>query len=210
MFSTPRAARITDSERDAALRRLYATQPVDVHSDDARLVIESFYGLMRRLASRWHAIPVLRDDLMSAGQFGLLRCIMSYRAGAGSSFVGYAATCMNNAMLDVVRTHQRKNGRTVSRENLEVEGEVSTFEPHDPLAMHEEDLDRSEQCARLLSILEEHEREILCRYHGVGTPPQTFREIADETGLSVGQVTRVVSRSLETIRTRFRLALESA
>lgn len=147
--------------------------------------------LMRRLATQYGNLPGMdTEDLLQEGLLALLTAIRAYQASLGA-FYAFAASCIRNRMLSVVR-------RTLSDGNAQVaqpdelldaiadEGQV------DPATLVVEQEEAQRLYCRLQKRLSTLEYRVLTA-HLAG---KSYKEIADE--LSVTEKT--VDNALQRIR----------
>ena len=149
------------------------------------------------------------DDLISAGSLGLIKAINTYQTGHGTQFSTYAARCIENEILMLLRVN-KKHKNTVSIEealcNDGEENELSlldlSFEPENDL---NDEVNKVMLCEALTEILKKYlsprENQILSMRYGLNdTPALTQREVAKHLGISRSYISRIEKKALETLR----------
>lgn len=184
------------------LRTLHANPPVDLHSDEVAHLIECSGGFVRSVVDRWAGYPELQDDLVSVARMGVLNAIRTYKPDRGIAYSTYVVRCIRNNVLDVVRSHLRKNARMSFMPGHELE-RTSILSFAGGGSANEQDGERVEQqelCDRLLRELPSRCRELVCRVHGIGVPQQTKRQVAKALGLSPAQVARIYENAIAVLK----------
>lgn len=158
---------------------------------------------MRSLARRYAHHGEQLDDLAQVGAVGLIKAIDRYEPGRGSSLTAYAVP----TILGEIRRHLRDRSQTIRVPRAE--WELGSFVRSVPLepdsstacdAAAEHRLELGEDRALLaasLPVLSGRELEIL-RLRFAGGLSQ--RLIAERVGLSQVHVSRLLARSLRTLR----------
>lgn len=149
------------------------------------------------------------DDLISVGSLGLIKAINSYKIGHGTQFSTYAARCIENEILMLIRAN-KKHKNNISVEDIlgkDDEGNEITI---GDLAFDEESnietlAERSDISERLDAVLKKclskREYEIMClRYGLMGNPILPQREVAEKLGISRSYISRLETRALEIVR----------
>lgn len=149
------------------------------------------------------------DDLISVGSLGLMKALDNYRPGRGTTLATFAARCIENEMLMLIRAG-KKHKNTLSLSDpvgLDKDGNELTL--LDVLAEKEEgvfeNVERSVQRERLLEairrILNEREYIVLCmRYALTGGVPKAQREVAVKLDISRSYVSRIEKRAISKLR----------
>ena len=149
------------------------------------------------------------DDLISVGSLGLMKALDNYRPGRGTTLATFAARCIENEMLMLIRAG-KKHKNTLSLSDpvgLDKDGNELTL--LDVLAEKEEgvfeNVERSVQRERLLKairrILNDREYTVLCmRYALTGGAPKAQREVAVKLDISRSYVSRIEMRAISKLR----------
>lgn len=171
------------------------------------------------MARKYQNRGIDMEDLVSEGNIGLMRAAARFDAKRGVRFVSYAAPFVRKCMEQAVEeqaglyrvpknegtTAERKRSKALSadaplggRENVNL---LSLIEnPDAPQA--DSAADRSvmtKEAGRLLSTLNEREREVLVLFFGINGEKQTFAEIGERMGLKRERVRQIRDKALRKI-----------
>ena len=149
------------------------------------------------------------DDLISVGTIGLIKAINTYRSDKGTAFATFAARCIENEILMLLRAGKKykntlslsesvgndKDGNELTLMDLLFVGEEGVFQQVENNLLRE----------KLLKLLKENltEREdiIICHRYGLGgKQPLTQREIAKMLKISRSYISRIEKKALQKIR----------
>ena len=149
------------------------------------------------------------DDLISVGCFGLIKAINSYKEGLGTQFSTYAAKCIENEILMLLRVNKKR------KNDCSIDDIVCADEENNKITVidlaYEEGNDMDNVVGqvvlseKLYKILQENltEREFMIikmRYGLNNTPALTQREVAQKLGISRSYISRLEKKSLKTLR----------
>jgi RNA polymerase sigma factor for flagellar operon FliA len=164
--------------------------------------------MVRRVARR---LPgnVQRDDLLSAGLFGLVDSLRRNGGDGGATFTGYARVRIRGAIFDELRAQDWLPRR--ARERLDASEEATSFVHIDDVSLREEaEMAIAEDpgtlaeasaerraLARALEALPERERLIVARYYFDGA---RMKDISAELGVSEPRISQILARALERLR----------
>lgn len=149
------------------------------------------------------------EDLISVGTIGLIKAINTYKIDKGNRLATYAARCIENELLMMLR-QERKCSKEISLYEpmgTDKEGnEVSLMDiirSHDMLT--EDMLIKKQSYQKLYEIIDkmENNREkqiLIMRYGLYGTKEYTQKEIANFMGISRSYVSRIEKKVIETLR----------
>ncbi len=149
------------------------------------------------------------DDLLSVGSIGLIKAINSYKLNHGTQFSTYAAKCIENEILMLLRAGKKhkntvslsdpvgvdKDGNELTLIDLLAEKEDSVF------AKVEKSVQREKFVAFLKKFLSEREFVIISLRYGLedgNALPQ--REVAKKLGISRSYISRIEKRAIEKAR----------
>ena len=149
------------------------------------------------------------DDLFQIGVIGLIKAINSFNPDKGIRLATYAAKCIDNELLMMLRA-ERKTSREVSlyepvgkdKEGNEISIiETVSCEPVDIVAdmVFNQRVDVIEKS--IDSVLSEREAYIIRHRFGLmGNEELTQSQIADNLGISRSYVSRIEKKSLEKLK----------
>ena len=153
------------------------------------------------------------DDLISVGSIGLIKAIQTYSPDKGTAFATFAAKCIENEILMVLRNKKK------SRNNVPLEGAVGfdkegneltlmdlLVTPEEGIFAQVENRLLSQKLLEILRrTLNEREYTILCYRYGLdGKAPLPQREIAKLLHISRSYISRIETKALAKVRARLK------
>ena len=130
------------------------------------------------------------DDLISVGSIGLIKAVNTFEYGKNTQFSTYAARCIENEILMLLRVNKKHNAVMSLNESLgkDKDGNENSF--------------LNEKLIKLAkSSLDKREFEILQMRYGLNnTPIYTQREIAKKLDISRSYISRLEKKALDTIK----------
>lgn len=149
------------------------------------------------------------DDLISVGSLGLMKAINTYKLGHGTQFSTYAAKCIENEILMLIRAN-KKHKCNVSIEdvlgcdedNNEITiGDLSYDDDKNVECIVEQKFLSSKLDCILRKYLSDREYQIMCLRYGLnGNPILAQREVAVKLNISRSYISRLEKKSLEFLR----------
>ena len=149
------------------------------------------------------------DDLISVGSLGLMKAINTYKLGHGTQFSTYAAKCIENEILMLIRANKKHKGNVSIEDVLGADDENNEITIADLSYDDNEDVERIVEnkflSAKLNNVLKkclsDREYQIMCMRYGLnGLPVLTQREVAVELQISRSYISRLEKKSLELLR----------
>ena len=149
------------------------------------------------------------DDLISVGSIGLIQAISTYKNGKGTTLSTYAARCVENEILMLIRANKKhknilslsdpvgidKDGNELSFLDLLFEKEEDVFNDVDRLLVREKLLNV------LREVLTDREYTVLClRFALKGGIPLPQREVAKMLKISRSYISRIEKKAIEKLR----------
>ncbi len=165
--------------------------------------------LVAHVVKKYQGTDYDMEDLISVGTIGLIKAINTFKTNKGSRLATYAAKCVENEILMLLRAGKKyskevslfepigvdKDGETVSLVDVI---EMENKEAVEALIFEQDvkDLYRSyERC------LKDTEKKVVgMRYGLYGKKEHTQREIAKELGISRSYVSRIEKKALEKLK----------
>lgn len=149
------------------------------------------------------------DDLISVGSIGLIKAINSFEYDKGTQLSTYAARCIENEILMLLRLNKKHKNVYSLEESLGQDKDGNDIELKDVIQSTEEDVfsmvENNIITEKVIKIINEHltEREakiINMRYGIKGTPALTQREVAEKLGISRSYISRIETKALSVIK----------
>ena len=151
------------------------------------------------------------EDFIGVGSLGLIKAIETYKPNVGTQFSTYAARCIENEILMLIRLN-KKHKNTISLEDVlcadDEDNEISVVdlaheEDNDVALITENNILKEKLEKILLETLSKREYTIICMRYGLNnTPMLTQREVAKKLGISRSYISRLEKKSLETLKSK--------
>ena len=149
------------------------------------------------------------DDLISVGSLGLIKAINSYRLNHGTQFSTYAAKCIENEILMLIRANKKHKCNVSIEDVLGADDEENEIRVGDLSYDDDENVENiveqkivSQDLDKILKkYLSPREYEIMClRYGLLGKPVLTQIEVAKKLNISRSYISRLEKKSIEILR----------
>lgn len=172
-------------------------------------LIEHNLRLVVHIAKKYSAGIRDNEDLISLGTIGLIKGINSFDPSKGTRLATYAARCIENEILMLMRANKKTQGDVSLNDPIGTDKEGNQILLMDIIGADEEDvireIDKREQVKKLYSniasVLDEREREIInLRYGLADGNPWTQSEVAEVLDISRSYVSRIEKKALEKLR----------
>lgn len=146
------------------------------------------------------------DDLISIGTVGLIKAIDSFDTRKGTRLATYAAKCIENEILMLIRNNKKSKGEVYLQDPIGVDKEGNEISLMDVLSSEEDSIIEivenkiqvKKLYSKISSILQERERAVIeMRYGLIDGKPKTQREIASILQISRSYVSRIEKRALK-------------
>ena len=169
------------------------------------ILIERNLRLVAHIAKKYQNTEDELDDLISIGTIGLIKAINSYDEKKGSRIGTYAARCIDNELLMMLRGKKKISKEVSIYDPIGVDREGNEINLLDVIESEQVDvIDKMELSGRLKllnelfgKVLSEREKEILTMRYGLfGTKEITQREIGKILGISRSYVSRIEKKAL--------------
>lgn len=149
------------------------------------------------------------DDLISVGSLGLIKAINSYKLNHGTQFSTYAARCIENEILMLIRTNKKH------KNNVSIEDILGADEEDNEIRLGDLSYDENENVENIVEqqmisknlddILKKNlstrEYQIMCmRYGLLGGAMLTQREVAEKLNISRSYISRLETKSIEVLK----------
>ncbi len=176
------------------------------------ILIERNLRLVAHIVKKYQGAPEEMDDLISIGTIGLIKAIHTFDAKKASRLSTYAARCIDNELLMLLRS-KKKTNREVSlydpigtdKEGNEISLlDVIETEPVDVVKNYSLKQDIARLYELLPKVLTAREREIIkLRYGLYGEKELTQREIAKRLNISRSYVSRIEKNAVLKLKSFF-------
>lgn len=149
------------------------------------------------------------DDLISAGSLGLIKAINTYQLGHNTQFSTYAARCIENEILMLLRVNKKHKNCVSIEDTLLNDIDDNEITVLDIVEAPDSDVDALVGSMLLGKKLEEvltknlskREYTIMSMRYGLnGSPALTQREVATKLNISRSYVSRLEKKSLEILQ----------
>lgn len=182
----------------------------DVEARNA--LIEHNLRLVAHVAKKYQSPDQETDELISIGIIGLIKAVMTFDPEKNSRLATYAARCIENELLMMLRTRKKRMREVSMYEKIGTDQEGRELRLMDVLESPPldilEDMVREQNLRHLSDCLERvlsgRELQVICERYGLlGHKERTQREIAKELGISRSYVSRIEKRAVERLREEF-------
>ena len=184
----------------------------DVEARNA--LIEHNLRLVAHVAKKYQSPDQETDELISIGIIGLIKAVMTFDPEKNSRLATYAARCIENELLMMLRTRKKRMREVSMYEKIGTDQEGRELRLMDVLESPPldilEDMERERNLRHLSDCLERvlsgRELQVICERYGLlGHKERTQREIAKELGISRSYVSLIEKRAVERLREEFQL-----
>lgn len=168
--------------------------------------------LVAHIAKKYQNTDVEAQDLISIGTIGLIKAILSYDTNKNSKLATYAAKCIDNELLMMLRNKKKLSREVSIYEPIGTDKEGNEISLLDILKQEQadivDDMDTQDNINRLHAIinkcLNEREKEIILLRYGLITGKEiTQREIGEYFGISRSYISRIEKKALQKLRVEY-------
>lgn len=193
------------SEEEAYYLSRYKAGDIDAKN----ILVERNLRLVVHIVKKYASTGRDSDELIAIGIVGLVKAVNTFKTDKGSRLGTYAARCIDNELLMMLRTERKLNREISLYEPIgtDKEGnEISFIDVvEDTTTDIVDNMMLSERIQKMYhaiaEVLNEREREIIYRRYGLhGFREVTQREIGKHMGISRSYVSRIEKKALEKLR----------
>ena len=175
------------------------------------VLIERNLRLVAHIIKKYYQTNTETDELISVGTVGLIKAINTYDPSKGVKLATYTSRCIDNEILMFFRG-QKKTALDISfDEPIETDSEGNPLTLMDIIATDDtvlEDICLKTNTSKLIKLVNEienkREKEIIIMRYGLdGKVPRTQNEIAKMYNISRSYVSRIETKCLKKLRTKF-------
>ena len=198
---------LTSAEEKLYLKRCHEGDP-----EAKNILIERNLRLVAHIAKKYQNTGEEPEDLISIGTIGLIKAISTFDATRASRLSTYAARCIDNELLMMLRS-KKKTAREVSLYEpigTDKEGneicllDIIESPPVDIVEEYSVREDIRALMASLKEVLTPKEYQVICYRYGLfRMPEQTQREIAAQLHISRSYVSRIEKNALKKLKALF-------
>ena len=175
-------------------------------------LIERNMRLVAHVAKKYQNTDYDMEDLLSVGTIGLIQAVNTFHPDRGSRLATYAAKCVENEILMLLRANKKYSKEVSLFEPIGVDKDGETVSLVDVIEMENKEAletiilsqDIKELYDAFDHCLRDTEKKVIgMRYGLYGGKEHTQREIADMLGISRSYVSRIEKKSIEKLRMEF-------
>ena len=177
---------------------------------EARMaLIEHNMRLVAHVVKKYQYTDYDTEDLLSVGTIGLIKAVNTFNVDRGSRLATYAAKCVENEILMLLRAHKKYSKEVSLYEPIGVDKDGETVSLVDVIEMENRntleelilDQDIKELYQAVKKCLKPNEQTVVqMRYGLFGSKEYTQREIAQAIGISRSYVSRIEKKAVEKLR----------
>lgn len=176
-------------------------------NEEARnILVERNLRLVAHIVKKYNYTGKEVDDLISVGTIGLIKAITTFDNDKGTRLATYAARCIENEILMVIRSAKKCKTEVFLQDPIGVDKEGNEISLLDVLGTDndsvvdevENKIQTKKLYSKMASTLKGREKVVLeLRYGLISGKSKTQREIAQLLGISRSYVSRIEKRALK-------------
>lgn len=192
---------LVESEEKYYLKKLKEGDPLAKN-----VLIERNLRLVAHIVKKYTYSGKEVDDLISIGTIGLIKAIDSYNVSKGTRLATYAARCIENEILMLIRNNKKNRNEVYLQDPIGVDKEGNEISLIDILSSDgdsvieivENRIQIGKLYVEINRVLKGREKAIIKMRYGLGDgKPKNQREIAQILGISRSYVSRIEKRALK-------------
>ncbi len=193
----------------AAEERYYMQKYTEGDLEAKHILIERNMRLVAHVIKKYQYLDEDMEDLISVGTIGLIKAVMTFDPDKGNRLATYAATCIQNEILMLLRAKKKTNKEVSLYEPIGTDREGNEIQLYDIIEASDDDAhikinlkdDIKTLYEKVESELSSRERLVLKMRYGLYNEEEyTQREIAEELGISRSYVSRIEKSAIEKLR----------
>lgn len=190
----------------------YLKKYKDGDSEAKNILIERNLRLVAHVVKKYQYVEEDVEDLISIGTIGLIKAVSTFKADKGSRLATYAARCIDNELLMMLRSRKKVAKNMSLYEPIGKDKEGNEISMLDKIEITDEDIiegiELEENVKRLYALVQEtltdRERQIIRMRYGLENSDEvTQREIGERLGISRSYVSRIEKKALRKLREGF-------
>lgn len=176
------------------------------------VLIERNLRLVAHVVKKYQNTDYDTEDLLSVGTIGLIKAVNTFKADRGSRLATYAAKCVENEILMLLRAHKKYSKEVSLFEPIGTDKDGEAVSLVDVIEMENKEIldtlilkqDVKELYDAFEHCLKENEKQVIGMRYGLFRKKEyTQREIAQQMGISRSYVSRIEKKAIEKLRTEF-------
>lgn len=173
------------------------------------ILVERNMRLVAHIAKKYSIGDWDMEDLISIGTIGLIKGINSFKQDKNIKLATYAAKCIDNEILMMLRSEKRRQGDVSIYDPVGKDKEGNEINIIDVVSAESPDIvedylrDERIQCIQknIDKVLTNREKMIIIKRYGLtGEDAVAQSELATEIGISRSYVSRIEKRALEKLK----------
>ena len=174
------------------------------------LLVEHNLRLVAHIVKKYHNLDREKEDMIS---IGVIKAINTYDISKGHRLVTYAARCIENELLMMLRQEKKTSKNTSLYEPIGIDKEGNEIHLLDILGTQKMDLikkiEQKENIKRIYEELEKMEmnkekKTLIMRYGLYGREPMTQKEVAKKLHISRSYVSRIEKKALMLLKSKIK------
>ena len=176
------------------------------------VLIERNLRLVAHIVKKYQGVDEDLDDLISIGTIGLIKAVSTYDMTKGSRLATYAARCIDNELLMMLRSRKKFSREVSLYEPIGTDKEGNEIHLLDIVEANEQDI--TYQCIHkerilqlygcLREVLSPLEYEVIKYRYGLFVEKElTQRALGKRLGISRSYVSRIEKNAVLKLRDRF-------
>ncbi|MBQ1173055.1 MAG: RNA polymerase sporulation sigma factor SigK [Lachnospiraceae bacterium] len=199
-------------EEEAYYIRMYFEGEKEASEKARQILIERNLRLVAHVAKKYQNVDESPEDLISIGTIGLIKAIQTYDGNKGNRLATYAARCIDNELLMMLRAKKKSSKDVSIYEPVGIDKEGNEISLLDITCAEDTDafekMSRQDDIKKLRAILVEtltpKELQVIrLRYALDGEEEMPQRKIGQILGISRSYVSRIEKKALRKLRARF-------
>ncbi len=196
----------------ASEEREYLERYKEGDQEARNVLIERNMRLVAHVVKKYQYTDYDNEDLLSVGTIGLIKAVNTFNVDRGSRLATYAAKCVENEILMLLRAHKKYSREVSLFEPIGVDKDGETVSLVDVIEMENKEIletlvlkqDVRELYEAFEVCLKDNEKTVVgMRYGLFGGKEYTQREIAEMLGISRSYVSRIEKKALEKLKKEF-------
>ena len=199
-------------EKEAYYIRMYLEGEKEASEEARQILIERNLRLVAHIAKKYQNVDESPEDLISIGTIGLIKAIQTYDGSKGNRLATYAARCIDNELLMMLRAKKKSSKDVSIYEPVGIDKEGNEISLLDITCAEDTDafekMSLQDDIKKLRAILTEtltpKELQVIrLRYALDGDEEMPQRMIGQMLGISRSYVSRIEKKALRKLRARF-------